>query len=270
MRAEGAGRGAHVAGEARTGSGTAGHGVREALAELVEARAARHRRREHRGPGHAVALHEAHEVGAALLDLRGREAVGLVEHDHRHGLVGRQGRHVVVVEPGVGVLLRVGHPHEEVDELEDPLGLGAVPDLGGVEVGQVEQDQPVEGAELGAELGTRSTVGGDVVAGADPEPVEEVAHRFVTPDRGGGGRGGRAPDADLGDGIPDERVEERGLAAAGRAGERDDRVATDEGGALGDLRDDGVGAGTLGRGKLGPTGVDGRRERGRRSRQLLR
>ena len=183
----------------------------------------------------------------ALLDLRGvRRSAWLSTTIVTASWVDRA-RDVVVVEPGVGVLLRVGHPHEEVDELEHPLGLGAVPDLGESKSGRSSRTRPSSDP-----AGHRRPVGGDVVAGADAEPVEEVAHRLVTPDRGGGGRRGGAADADLGHGTPDERVEERGLPAAGGAGEGDDRVAPDEGGALGDLRDDGARPGPLGRGRSDP------------------
>ncbi len=246
----------HVAGEARPGGGAGGDGVGEALPELVDAVTGGDRRREDGGTRHAVTLHQPDEVRAALLHLGGGEPVGLVEDDDRHGLVGGERRDVVVVEPGVGVLLRVGDPDEEVDELEDALGLVAVRLLAGVEVGQVEQDEAVEGAELAGVL----RGGVDEVAGADPEPVEQGSGGLGAPDGSRGRRGRRTAHADLRDLRADEGVEERGLAAAGGAGERDDGVATDEGGALGDLGDDGIGATPFLGGELLSPGGDRRRE----------
>ena len=59
-------------------------------------------------------------------DRLGGQPVGLVEHHERHRVVPGERREVVVVQPGVGVLLRVGDPDEHVDELEHPVGLDAV------------------------------------------------------------------------------------------------------------------------------------------------
>ena len=48
------------------------------------------------------------------------------------------------MQRGVGVLLRVDDPHDEVGELEHPVDLEAVGGLDGVEVRQVEQHQAAE------------------------------------------------------------------------------------------------------------------------------
>ena len=92
----------------------------------------------------AVGLGQTAEVGPDLPGGVAVESVDLVEHDHRDGVVGGQGPQVVVVEAGVGVLLGVGHPDEDVDERQDALGLLPVLDDPRVEVGQVEQDQTVQ------------------------------------------------------------------------------------------------------------------------------
>ena len=65
--------------------------------------------------------------------------VDVVEDDQHDVLVGRQRREVAVVDRGVGVLLRVEHPHEHVGELHQPVDLEVVRDLGRVVVGQVEE-----------------------------------------------------------------------------------------------------------------------------------
>ena len=58
--------------------------------------------------------------------------------------VARERLEVAVVDRGVGVLLRVEHPHQQVGELDQPVDLEVVGDLGGVVVGQVEQHDAVE------------------------------------------------------------------------------------------------------------------------------
>ncbi len=249
---EGGGGRTDVGREARPGHLPARHGVGQPLAQLVEACPARDGRREHGRPGHAVALHQPHEIGTTPVHVLGGEPVDLVEHDHRHRLVGGEGRDVVVVEPGVGVLLRVGDPDEEVDELEDPLRLDPVLRLAGVHVREVEEDEPVEAADV-----LPGSVALDEVAGADAEPVEELAGRLAAPDRRGGGRGRRPAHPDPRDLGADERVEERRLAAAGGAGEGHDRVPAEERGALTDLRDDLPGPGGPGRRQLRSPGGDG-------------
>ena len=105
------------------------------------------------------------------------QAVGLVEDHHRDGVVGGQDAQVVVVQPRVGVLLRVGDPHEHVDELEHPLGLDPVGDDPRVEVGQVEQHQAVEGPGRGVGRVTR-TAGSR--GGAGP-PTASRAARWRPP-----------------------------------------------------------------------------------------
>ena len=52
---------------------------------------------------------------------------------------------VVVVERGVGVLLRIDHPHEHVDDAHEAVDLLAVGDLRRVVVGQVEEHEAVQG-----------------------------------------------------------------------------------------------------------------------------
>ncbi len=59
------------------------------------------------------------------------------------------------MDGGVGVLLRVEHPHQQVGEHDEPVDLEVVADLGGVVVGQVHQHDAVELA-VGAAGGARS------------------------------------------------------------------------------------------------------------------
>ena len=56
----------------------------------------------------------------------------------------RQRPQVAVVQRGVRVLLRLDDPEDEVRERDDPLRLEAVRGLDGVEVGEVEEDEPAE------------------------------------------------------------------------------------------------------------------------------
>ena len=72
------------------------------------------------------------------------EGVDLVEQDDGHRRVSREAAQVALVQGLVGVLLRVDHPDEQVDELDQPVDLEPVVEHGRVVVGQVEQDEPVE------------------------------------------------------------------------------------------------------------------------------
>ena len=91
-----------------------------------------------------------------------------------------QGTQIAVVQRGVGVLLRVHDPHEQVDELDEAVDLVAVGRLDRVEVREVEQD----------EARRRTRVEG--VAAADPEPVQQRGrHRFAH-------RGGRTSTSSVG------------------------------------------------------------------------
>ena len=180
--------------------------VGELVAQGVEAQAGPGRGEQH---GHAVQpvlAQEAREVGAAGVGVGRRERVGLVEDDdHRRRMPGQRPQ-LALVERGVGVLLRVDDPHEQVGERDDAVGLAAVRGLDGVEVGQVEEHEPGRAPAVPA------------VAAGHREPVEQRAGA-VTPHRRGGGRRRRPADARRHEVRAGERVEERRLAGAGRAGQ---------------------------------------------------
>ena len=65
------------------------------------------------------------------------------------------------MQRGVGVLLRLDHPEDEVGEPDDTLRLEPVRRLDRVEVGEVEQHEPGEPVRV------------DPVAAGDLEPVEQ-------------------------------------------------------------------------------------------------
>ena len=96
--------------------------------------------RDHRDVGEPVQGEQAADVVEHRLAPRLRHGVDVVEHDQHHVLVAGQRREVAVVDRGVGVLLRVEHPDQQVGELHEPVHLEVVGHLGGVVVGQVEQD----------------------------------------------------------------------------------------------------------------------------------
>ena len=113
-----------------------------------------------RRPGRPGPAGDVRRPASALAVLRGH-GVDVVEDDQHHvGVVGHR-REVPVVDGGVGVLLRVEHPHQQVGQLDQPVDLEVVGDLGGVVVGQVEEDDALEG-----------------VVGADG-PEHRVAQRLV-------------------------------------------------------------------------------------------
>ena len=152
-------------------------------------------------------------MSEALLELRRGETVRLVEHDGDHVAVPRQRPEVVVVDGGVGVLLGVQHPDELVHHLHHAVHLLTVRRGGGVVVRQVQQDQVRHPGLRGRHL----------VAAGHAQMVEEGGV-------GGGETGGqrarcRGPaGALLRQPGARQRVEQRGLARAGGAGQRHDRL----------------------------------------------
>jgi hypothetical protein len=86
------------------------------------------------------------------------------------------------VTRGVGVLLRVHDPDQQVGDGDEAVDLGAVDGLDGVVVGQVEQDEAVQG-RVGA-LQVEGAGAGVAVALVDVEPVEEGAGAVQAPDAG--------------------------------------------------------------------------------------
>nr|MCF0102305.1 hypothetical protein [Streptomyces sp. MH191] len=134
----------------------------------------------------------------------------------------RHGPQIALVQDGVGVLLRIDHPDDGVDEGEDPVDLLAVFHGRRIVVGQVHQDQP---AQLGVAVGPLD--GTSAQSSGNAQPVDE-RRRAVAPTaherRGGGG----AAHPGLRDRDPGERVEQRRLATAGRPGQGDDRVLPGE------------------------------------------
>ena len=80
-----------------------------------------------------------------LLGLGDGEPVYLVEDHHGDLVVTGESAQVLIVHEGIGVFLRVEHPHHEVDPLHEPIHVGAVLGMGGVVVGQVDEDEVREG-----------------------------------------------------------------------------------------------------------------------------
>ena len=148
--------------------------------------------------------------------------VDVVEHDHHHRPVRGHRCEVAVVDRGVGVLLRVQHPHHQVGELDQPVDLEMVGHLGGVVVGQVEQDDALERLVLLAEV--EQGVAHGLVARRDAEVVEQLLGALLAPHARGRPRRRGTAYADRGELDPRERVERRGLARSGGAGDRHDRV----------------------------------------------
>ena len=64
----------------------------------------------------SLAVEQRAQVGQARRCGRGIEPVDLVQHDEQHAGVTGERHQVAVVHRGVGVLLRVEHPHQDVDQ----------------------------------------------------------------------------------------------------------------------------------------------------------
>ena len=194
------------AGERRLAAGDA---ILQRRAQRLEAVAGARRRGEHGDVAEALRGEQPRQVLARPPGVLA-EPVALVEHDeHRGGVPGERSQ-IAIVQRGVGVLLRVDHPHEQVDEAHEPVHLDPMGDLDRVEVGQVEQDQPVRAAAV------------ERVPRRHLQPVEQpVVGRAE--DGGARRRGGRPRDALADERATRERVEQGGLPRPRRSGERDHR-----------------------------------------------
>ena len=132
------------------------------------------------------------------------------------------------MDRGVGVLLRVEHPHQQVGELRPagrPRG-GGRPRWSRGRAGRAAR-RPSSSLVLAA-AGVEHRVAGGLVPRRDAEPLEQLVGALAPPDAGGRPRGRRAADADGRELEPGQRVERRGLARPGRAGDRDDGVVGGE------------------------------------------
>ena len=207
-----------------------GHAGSQLAAQRGDALAGRRRHRQHPHAAETI----GHQEPAEIIDASragGRvEPVDLVEEHHRHRAVPGELAQVLVMKRGVGVLLRIDHPREDVDHLHEPIDLGTVSVGRRIVVGQIEQHQTLE---LTGHFAGRQFAGADRPDGAGRpetltvrhgEPVEQrvgavAEHRG---ERGGCRRPAHTDSGQLGTG---DRVEQRRLPAARRAGEGDDRVA---------------------------------------------
>ena len=180
-RLQALGRRAHVGLEPGPGDLLLRHALGDQRPQLVDAPAVAGADRQHRDAGQAVGLEQAAYVvdhaGATVLGHR----VDVVEHDQHHVLVPGEGLEEAVVDGSVGVLLRVEDPHHHVGELDEPLDLEVVGHLGGVVVGEVEQH---DAAHLDVLVGLRQhRVAGDLVAGGDAEPLQQLLGALACPTR---------------------------------------------------------------------------------------
>ena len=98
------------------------------------------------------------------------EPIDLVEHHRHHRAVAGQTTQVSVMQGGIGVLLRVDDPHHEIDHRDETVNLQLVRYLGGIVIGKIEQDEPVERVPLGHLNPARHL-----------EPVEELRRWYVGP-----------------------------------------------------------------------------------------
>ena len=109
------------------------------------------------------------------------------------------GREEVVVHRRVGVFLRIQHPDQDIDQAHHALHNRAVGRPGGVEVRQVQQDQP---RTLVREAGN----GNGMVAVAHLQPVQQRLAAVRAPDtcqrfRRGGPAGRRRRDFSAADRV---------------------------------------------------------------------
>ena len=186
------------------------------------------------------------------------ETVGLVEHRQGDRAVGGVGADEVVVDDAVGVLLRVGHPHQHIHLAGETGGDLPVDRLHRVEVRQIQEDE---------RPGPGSEIAGAVAAVLHLEPVEQLLRTGRIPHRGEGGGGGGPAGGRLAQVLADDGVEQGGLAGTGGPEETDHGVLAGEPAPLvGGVGHPGQG-GVLGGGEVVPAQGRGLVQRGEALRQ---
>ena len=167
-----------------------------------------------------VAVQQRGQVGDAPRDVRVGEPVGLVEHHHGGLVVPVEGPQILVMDDLVGVLLRIGDPDDQVDQLQQPVHLGPMPLV------RPSRSPGRSSSTRPPRLGI-GVVGGRPVEPTirrDAQPLEQAVGAGRRPDGGVSQAGGRAAYADLRQIHPGQPVEQAGLAASGGAGQRDHGV----------------------------------------------
>jgi hypothetical protein len=124
-------------------------------------------------PVQPVGVEQPAQVRHQLFQVPGAEQVRLVERDQCDLTVAAEPGKVALVDDLVGVLLRVHHPHHQVDQSEQAGHLGGVLALDRVEVGQIQQHQPAHGRLAVHHL--RLT---EPVRRGDLEPLEQIGDLF--------------------------------------------------------------------------------------------
>ncbi len=201
-------------------------GALQQLPQRLYAGGADHRGREHWHPAQAVVVQESFQVVDAALHVVIGQQVRLVEQHHRDVAVPVELREILLVHQPIGVLLRVEHPHDQVHECEQAIHLDPVGLLDRVEVGQVQQHQTPQRRVFPAVERSLPAV---APRRGHAEPVEQLLGAAGAPDAGMGRARGRPEQSDLRQIETRQSVEETGLAAARRSGQRHDRVLTREG-----------------------------------------
>ncbi len=110
-----AARGENVAGESALSCIFGGDHLADPAAQIFDAAPHQRRGRDHVEVTRSVLGNQRAQVIADLPHGRGiRDSVHLVEHHDHHALVVLQRGQVVLMQACVGILLRIGHPDEDV------------------------------------------------------------------------------------------------------------------------------------------------------------
>ena len=188
------GRRGDVGGEPALGRLLGPDALGQLALEIVDAVAAGGGGPDDGDPLEPLVVEDAPDVAEGTCALLVRDAVDLVEHDQGDVLERGHRADVAVVDGGVGVLLRVEHPHQDVGVVDQAVHLEVVLDLGGVVVGQVEQHEAVELLVLGRVV--EHAEPRHLVTCRDAHPLQQLLGAFGTPCAGQRPRGGGPSDAD--------------------------------------------------------------------------
>ncbi len=142
--------------------------------------------------GDAVVVEEPAQVVQYEVGGLPGQPVHLVQDDEGHLRVPGERPQVALVQHGVGILLRIHHPHHGVDQRQHPVHVVPVCADRRVQVGQVDEDHPAQRLRLRGLAGPAPQPPGDL------QPVEQSGGSVRPAARDGSG-GGRAAQPHLGD-----------------------------------------------------------------------
>ena len=217
-----------VAGQALQQGQSGRHRTTQSGGELLGAGCGSGGRGQHRHAAQPIAGQQAAQVRDASLHIGRLEQVGLVEYHHGDVAMSMKLGQVPAVQYLVGILLRIQHPHDQIDQRQHPVDLDAMGVLDRVQVGQIQQHQAAQ----------RLVAAVLAVAKGHTEPVQQFPGTGGPPHAGVHDSRCRPPNTYSGQFSSAQNVEQARLSAPGRSGECDHGVLAGQREALAGPADD--------------------------------